>query len=367
MATQFFKPTAAGIVLAVMLLAVQGILGTSGGTIVGGAQSSAYTDFGFPTAVTVTTTFGTGTPTRSTTVHWHWLLLILGGIYCLAMPVGRFITGPREFAGLRRGWRQPAVTLLQVVMGVVIASFVGALFVSRWYWGYWMFPPAMDQRVATARRVVSATHVYPLPAVGEAPARLEFLAVDPQFGPSEKVPLDEDYPFRGRDLLALRKGGAMPAQPATMPVERLDPFYRSLQNSEVLLVDGSGGTEIEGTVFELEGSAGEPLLFVSGNGSQVSNDHYPYYEMLFSAADPAKPVLLSSRRFYYDVAGMEGAQWHVILIVCAALGILLIIPLAVLVMAIRRLREWRRLGGGFPIELATAPIANDVAGAAPPQ
>ena len=54
------------------------------------------------------------------------------------------------------------------------------------------------------------------------------------------------------------------------------------------------------------GQDGRPLLFLGVRGRQVSNDHYPYYEFLFATNSPgAPPTLLSSQRFYYDVAGIR--------------------------------------------------------------
>ena len=326
--------------------------------------------YGIPPMVDrTTTTYAGGASTSATSIHWHWLLLVLGGTYCIAMPSGRFISGPAERAHVRTGWRRPVVTLLLVLGGIGVEAFVASISASRWYWGYWMSPPPLDARVAGARRVVSATHVYPVEAEGEAPARLEMSSIDHDVGPSNEAELDREYPFRGRDLLALRKSGAMPPQPASMPVARTETAYESLRGTGLLVAgEWGGGTEVEATIFELEGATGEPLLFISGNGRQVSNDHYPYYEFLFSNVNPAKPVLLSWRRFYYDVAGMEGLEWYVMLPFFGVLGVVIIIPMAVLVMAARRMREWRGLGGGFPVHVRDEGSAGpDVAGAAPPR
>jgi hypothetical protein len=68
--------------------------------------------------------------------------------------------------------------------------------------------------------------------------------------------------------------------------------------------------------------------FAGVRGGEVSNDHHPYYEFLFTTDSPgAAPKLLSSQRFYYDVAGMEGVEWPVLLPVFALYGLIPTIPL----------------------------------------
>jgi len=360
MVKQFFKPTAAGVLLALMILGFQSLLQNSTSTFTAASNvqpNTVHVIYGIPPMVDRTTTYAGGASTSATSIHWHWVLLVLAGTYCIAMPPGRFITGPAERAHLRIGWRAPVVTLLLVLGAIGVAAFVVSISASRWYWGYWMSPPALDARVAGARRVVSATHVYPVEAESEAPARLEISSIDQDLAPSDEGELDEEYPFRGRDLMALRKSGAMPPQPTSMPVARTEAVYQLLRDTGLLVAgESGGGTEVEATIFELESETGEPLLFISGSGRQVSNDHYPHYEFLFSNIDPAKPVLLSSRRFYYDVAGMEGVEWYALLPVVGVLGFLIIVPITVLVMAARRLREWRRLGGGFPVQAPSPPV-----------
>jgi hypothetical protein len=73
-------------------------------------------------------------------------------------------------------------------------------------------------------------------------------------------------------------------------------------------------------------SAYRQALWVGAAG--VSNDHHPYYEFLFTTDSPgAPPKLLSSQRFYYDVAGMEGVEWPVLLPVFALYSLIPTIPL----------------------------------------
>jgi hypothetical protein len=95
------------------------------------------------------------------------------------------------------------------------------------------------------------------------------------------------------------------------------------------LVEGAPGyehaRELTGIALEAKGREGQRYLFVAATGRQVSNDHYPYYEFLFQeAGQGAAPKLLSHRRLYYDVAGMEGAEWPVVFVILLLFGTLLV-------------------------------------------
>ena len=80
-------------------------------------------------------------------------------------------------------------------------------------------------------------------------------------------------------------------------------------------------------MVEAQGRDGRPLLFIGVRGGEVSNDHHPYYEFLFSNESSGGNLkLLSSQRFYYDVAGMEGMEWPVFLMVFAFLGLIPTLP-----------------------------------------
>jgi hypothetical protein len=60
--------------------------------------------------------------------------------------------------------------------------------------------------------------------------------------------------------------------------------------------------------MELEAKEGGRLLFVSADGDQISNDHYPHYRLLYRLGG-REPQLLSHNVTFFDVAGMEGLTW----------------------------------------------------------
>jgi len=76
-------------------------------------------------------------------------------------------------------------------------------------------------------------------------------------------------------------------------------------------------------VYEGTDHEGEPLTVVTARGCG-SGDTYPYYEVVFrsDAAGISSDSLVSSQKFYYDVAGIEGLEPTIQLVL---LGVLMFI------------------------------------------
>jgi hypothetical protein len=99
----------------------------------------------------------------------------------------------------------------------------------------------------------------------------------------------------------------------------------------------SNAKHLAGVMFEFEDEIGEMLTFVGVTTGEISNDHHAYYEVIFSMPSATdKPRLLSAVRFFYDVAGVEGAEWWVMWLAFTALGNAITVPAAVIVRALRR-------------------------------
>jgi hypothetical protein len=63
-----------------------------------------------------------------------------------------------------------------------------------------------------------------------------------------------------------------------------------------------------GVVTEFITISGTKYCMVSLGGQQVSNDHYPRYELLFIETNNAYK-LIEKQRFYIDIAGLEGFEY----------------------------------------------------------
>jgi hypothetical protein len=212
---------------------------------------------------------------------------------------------------------KPSRSLLAGFCLVVVLAFLGAIGTSKLYWGYYIRRPSLDKRMIAIDRVISLTAVRS-ERRSDGTVQLE---IDDAYHVSDHLatcrqekPSKLYYCLSGRVLVSLDSLGVVLPSPDPMPPEELERLYDRLEATG-LLRDGTPGydhaKELSGIVLEAEGRNGERYLFAGVTGRQVSNDHYPYYEFLFEAGDRHPvPILLSHNRFFYDVAGMEGAEWH---------------------------------------------------------
>ena len=257
------------------------------------------------------------------------------GVFRLGSFAGLIALLPFGITALGARWEssqsryRPA--LCAGVIGTLLLPFLVAIWINREMWGYLVSRPAVDRRIVEARRIETLTRVetrtdsrggrtiWGLP-IGEVDT---YIQEHPQEG--------DYYVLEGRVLRALRDRQALPPEGRIMPADRLGALYRALEATG-RLEDGERGypdaRKLGGIAVEAVGRDGRPLLFVGVRGGEVSNDHHPYYEFLFTTdATGGTPELLSFQRFYYDVAGMEGAEWPVFFTVLAFLGLIPTLPI----------------------------------------
>ena len=272
-----------------------------------------------------------------------------GGLVAL-LPLG--VTAITSRLGSSQSERR--CTLGLGVAGTLVLPFLTAIWINYQMWGYTVTRPGLDRRIALARQIESVTCVetrsdlsghrefFGVP-VGDVDG---YIQIDPYEG--------DYYVLEGRVLRALKARQALPTEAQGMPSGRLRGLYQVLDESG-LLEDGEPGygdaKELSGIVVEALGRDGRPLLFVGVRGGEVSNDHHPYYEFLFTRDSAAGHLkLLSSQRFYYDLAGAEGLEWPIFLPV---LTIASLIPtLATQGFLLRRGRR-RRMRLGDTTQLTT--------------
>jgi hypothetical protein len=204
------------------------------------------------------------------------------------------------------------------LFGVVLAaalSFLAAIGVSKLYWGYPIRRPPVDRRIKEIEEVIS---LVPVDSGRKSDGSMGFVIND-AYQIAERLSVCRDtrpwisyYCLDERILVILDELGKLPMSlDHTSPPPELATLYHWLDATQ-LLYNGAPGyrdqaRELRGIVLVAQGKNGQRYLLAAVSGGQVSNDHHPYYEFLFRLPeqDPA-PILLSSRRFFYDVAGMEG-------------------------------------------------------------
>jgi hypothetical protein len=249
--------------------------------------------------------------------------------YLVAMLMGRALT-----IATRPRWRD-VLLALAVTAG---AALLAAALVSKQYWGYYFSRPPLDARVVKTREVRAVTLVETLETGGQATfvARRD-LSLEKAIQVGRRNPYDHP---RYRALVALSDRQLLPEAPAPVRAATLTAAHAWLEATG-LLVPGEAGyphaKRLDGVVLELEDERGEALTFLGVGSEQVSNDHYAYYEVVFSAPSGAgDPRALSATRFFYDIAGIEGVEWWIVWIVFAGLGNGITVPATVAVLARRR-------------------------------
>ncbi len=213
----------------------------------------------------------------------------------------------------------------------MLLPFLAAIWINHQIWGYYVARPALDRRIVEAPQVETVTRVETISdpsghrAFSGVPVEEvdSFIQVHPQEGGY--------YVLEGRILRALTDRQTLPAEARGMPAERLRGLYQVLDETG-RLEEGEAGYQdaknLSGMVVEAWGRDGRPLVFVGVQGGAVSNDHYAYYEFLFTSDSPGGHLkLLSTQRFYYDVAGEEGVEWPVFLPFLAIASLIPTLPI----------------------------------------
>jgi len=306
-------------------------------------------------------------PVDAIRVNWRWVAVALAGTYVLAALIGRWVT---HLVGRGR----PRHILRWVVLGVVAAALIGAITISKTYWGYCLSRPRLDGRIANAREVRTLTPVSTATDQDGDPPRF---VIDPAYSIVKTGDTSPGgyYELELRVVHALQNHGKLPGpcQPLDLPpgsdkdaapwfnrwqlsepVAQMDPqaigkLY-ALVASTGMIYEGSwgGGGEMSGIIIEATGRDGEDLLFFGLAGNQAANDHFPYYELLFRLNEDRTPKLLSKKRFFFDNAGIEGFEWPSFFIGFSVLGLLVTLPITIVVLAVRMLARRRRAGDSQP-------------------
>ena len=337
----WFRPNSIGVLLFLIGIAVQALfLGSATYQSRSlDAETESTLSLCFPTAVQIITkSSADGTSHTTVKIHWHWLLLVLASCYAIAMPLGRGLA-------LRSGWRRPGAVFGLLLAGSLALAFLGAIVLSKHYWGYFFARPGADETIVGARHVASAT---PVRASTDERGDIGFAV-------SDRASIDEFLSYSRSDhyswpearvLIAFDDRGLLSRSTALMSDERLSSVY-ALVDKTGILVDGETGYDearmLRGVVVEADSVEGAPLLVVAAKGSEVSNDHYPYYELIFSQDSQSETGwrLISHRRFFFDVAGIEGMEWPWMFLLLSMPALLLSFVTTAGVIVIRSLAKRR--------------------------
>ena len=242
--------------------------------------------------------------------------------------------------------------LLAVGVGaVLVLAGIGAAVYSKLYWNYVFSPAAMDERIADATAVRGYSKLHWVP-------ESKSWYVEPYEGPPT-LPRTQDPSYTDEPYYLPRFRVQDHLEGARLLSVRTPPVGDARRDSLIAQV-GAAGTSAGFAalltdfppmrfpvhVYELSGADGEPTLVVVISGDEVSNDHLPHYELLFDdSADP--PRLLSTRHWYFDVAGMEGFEFWAMSMAFGLLLSTLTLPPIIGRLLYRRFSKAGRLARGW--------------------
>ena len=198
--------------------------------------------------------------------------------------------------------------LVAMLVACVVTTFGAAVLaglMTVWsYWGYWIEPPSADRTAAALASVDRySNYTWDGTATGGRDAMAEAARwEDNGLGESPWSRLPAALGRRG-----LQPAAADPVPPAVLDAVKV-----------LLAAEGHPVDEVRAHVVVGRGADGQPVVLAAVFGPELSNDHYPYYEVT-AAVEPdgrLRPVRVVHYRF--DVAGLEGSAPYFVAIPTAA-------------------------------------------------
>ena len=304
MMKSILKPSVLGGFFLLLILMVQGTYCRSE-SMTFHLQDDKYAEsqsaYGVGKPITVTT--AKGTTVRD--INWAILLLNLAFSYLLASVLASFFLRTSRFR--RLAWAYAITALVMVVI-----SFFSSVGISRLYWGYYFTrPPVLNE----VHDIASVSAVVPVTTTVHDTGAREIIAND-DFSITERVAYgrkDYYYCLDERLLLALDDMDLLPHNHST-ELQLFPALYPLVQKTGILAEpreEYDDSDLLQGIVIDTLSKSGQRMVFVALTGRQLSNDHYPYYEMVFTGnPDSSSLTYTQGQRFFYDVAGMEGFEWY---------------------------------------------------------
>ena len=331
--SNLLNPSALHILFFVLILMLQAAFSSSGMTTYslenGGATVSVRSfGVGFPFAVT------NDGSAWSIKIKWGILIINLAACYVLSLLLSGLV---RKITRLQR----PARIYLFTALSICLVAFVVSIILSRLYWGYYFFRPPLLPETATIAKVKA---VFPV-ATEEGPSGEKYFIIRKKISLQESISFAERDPYDGIDeriLVSLDRKGLLPPDYSEVGQD-LSGLYSIIQTSGLMEAPDEGynfSDMLRGIVVDAQDGIGQRLVFVGVTGGQLSNDHYPYYEcILKETANNRRLSFIRGRRFFYDVAGIEGCGWYIIWPYLFLAGVMIVLPILTIVIGMGRVMK----------------------------
>lgn len=213
---------------------------------------------------------------------------------------------------------------IRIVFWLVAIIEISALFtgliLNKNYWGYAQKRPTVFNEIKKADIVTSVLRISNIDSTGLIPFFIlndTTKTLDCLYGRK-----DSYYGLTDRIFMVFQDRAPINGQlyyfpeiynnSLTKPEEKILQFISEQIKNSDLIKNGRfreyNLDQLNGFLTEFITTDSVRYLFACLKGREVSNDHYPYYEFLFSDTE-GQYRLLKEQRFYTDFAGFEGMEF----------------------------------------------------------
>lgn len=206
---------------------------------------------------------------------------------------------------------------------IEISSLFTGLILNKNYWGYAQKRPSVFKEIKKAEIVTSIANISNIDSTGIRPFYIKkdtTKTLDCLYGRKNSY-----YGLTDRIFMVFQdrvpRTGQLYDFPEiynnhqTKPVESVLPILTEQIKKSDLIKKGrfreNNLKQLNGFLTEFITTDSIVYVFACLKGREVSNDHYPYYEFLFSGTT-GQNRLLKEQRIYTDVAGIEGIEFATI-------------------------------------------------------
>lgn len=210
---------------------------------------------------------------------------------------------------------RPVRFALYYFLSVVILSLLGSLWMTKEYWGFLLERPGL---LEAAKTITEVEHLVLVKTSDcDSPEQCKFIidtskTIAAILNKSEQDPSYDPY-YNSLDERLLRYLQTMGKLPSSFDQELhgVVDLYGPMMQSPIIATPGEDYTNryLQGMILIGKTASGQQRAFLSIRGGQVENDHYPFYEAIFAIEQNDRAVqYLEGQRFFYEVAGIEGAD-----------------------------------------------------------
>ncbi len=177
---------------------------------------------------------------------------------------------------------------------------------SKNYWGYYFTRPGLLPSLSSFSKIEDIVNLDM--GIGTHIFEQDIYSI------SKEIERFKENPYYSRDGKAFSyfiDRGILSSEQTFPKIIDFSTFHHLIKTAPIYRIPDKGYEEhfyMNGFAITGQSATGQSLLYLSIFGGQVSNDHHPFYELLFNFSD-GHYELIDSQVFYVDVAGIEGMEF----------------------------------------------------------